>query len=263
MFNMYWKNIFNGFKLNSVLILRVATGLIVLAGVFSLFYYQMRKIESCQSVLERFEGKHACISTSEGVMVFQLFENEAPTAIERLEKLSNEELFYDGLEFYRISQNFVIQGGIQNFAAKYLGYEVDNDFINSKVAKLGTDTFPVESNYASLGLTEEEILELENKGYKSTDGIQSRKFEYGSLSFANNGFEGNSTELFIVFSKEGNSESVDFLNGRFTNMGIIVEGKDVLDRISETEIDIDYPVEFSSDRSYPKKQIVIFEVRVN
>ncbi len=48
-----------------------------------------------------------------GKMVFQLFEQEAPRAVEQITTLA-EDGFYDGLKFHRILNDFVIQGGDPN-----------------------------------------------------------------------------------------------------------------------------------------------------
>jgi len=50
------------------------------------------------------------ISTSRGMMVFELFPNEAPLHVHNLLELARED-HYDGLDFHRVVPDFVIQGG--------------------------------------------------------------------------------------------------------------------------------------------------------
>jgi cyclophilin family peptidyl-prolyl cis-trans isomerase len=67
----------------------------------------------------------------------------------------------------------------------------------------------------------------------STPDLNTRKFNQGSIAFANSGPDTNSTEIFVVTSKEPESSNVRYLNGRFTNFGTLVEGHDVLTLLNE------------------------------
>jgi len=52
----------------------------------------------------------ATMSTSEGELVIELFDEEAPKTVDNFRALS-EKGFYDGLTFHRIIPKFMIQGG--------------------------------------------------------------------------------------------------------------------------------------------------------
>jgi peptidyl-prolyl cis-trans isomerase B (cyclophilin B) len=52
----------------------------------------------------------ATMNTSEGAIVFDLFEQDAPKTVENFRKLAGDG-FYDGLTFHRIISDFMIQGG--------------------------------------------------------------------------------------------------------------------------------------------------------
>lgn len=54
--------------------------------------------------------RKAVITTSKGVIEFELYENEAPITTANFIKLA-EQGFYDGLSFHRVEPGFVIQGG--------------------------------------------------------------------------------------------------------------------------------------------------------
>jgi cyclophilin family peptidyl-prolyl cis-trans isomerase len=55
-------------------------------------------------------GKHAVIETDKGNIEIELFEKEAPKAVENFRLLA-EHGYYNGLTFHRIVKGFMIQGG--------------------------------------------------------------------------------------------------------------------------------------------------------
>ena len=66
------------------------------------------------------------------------------------------------------------------------------------------------------------------------------KVEYGTLCMANSGPNTNGSQFFIVTKKEG----ADWLNGKHTVFGKVVEGMEVAQKIQEVETGTqDRPVE--------------------
>jgi len=55
-------------------------------------------------------GTHAVIETDKGTIELELFEKDAPKAVENFRLLA-EHGYYDGLTFHRIVKGFMIQGG--------------------------------------------------------------------------------------------------------------------------------------------------------
>ena len=55
-------------------------------------------------------GKHAVVETDKGPIDLELFETDAPKAVENFRLLA-EHNYYDGLTFHRIVKGFMIQGG--------------------------------------------------------------------------------------------------------------------------------------------------------
>jgi cyclophilin family peptidyl-prolyl cis-trans isomerase len=62
---------------------------------------------------ERIAGKQVRITTEKGDIVFELFNETAPNTVSNFVYLS-EEGYYDGLNFHRREEGFVIQGGDPN-----------------------------------------------------------------------------------------------------------------------------------------------------
>ncbi len=58
-------------------------------------------------------GNHALIETEKGTIEIELFESDAPKAVENFRLLA-EHGYYDGLTFHRILKGFMIQGGDPN-----------------------------------------------------------------------------------------------------------------------------------------------------
>jgi cyclophilin family peptidyl-prolyl cis-trans isomerase len=55
-------------------------------------------------------GSRAVIETDKGAIEIELFQNEAPKAVENFRLLA-EHSYYDGLTFHRVVKGFMIQGG--------------------------------------------------------------------------------------------------------------------------------------------------------
>jgi len=71
--------------------------------------------------------------TSEGVMVLELFDEDAPKTVENFRKLATEG-FYDGLTFHRIIKDFMAQGGCpEGTGTGGPGYEFEDEFNDHKI----------------------------------------------------------------------------------------------------------------------------------
>ncbi len=71
--------------------------------------------------------------TTEGVMIFELFDEDAPTTVANFKKLATDG-FYDGLTFHRIIKDFMVQGGCpQGTGTGGPGYQFEDEFNDHKV----------------------------------------------------------------------------------------------------------------------------------
>jgi peptidyl-prolyl cis-trans isomerase B (cyclophilin B) len=72
--------------------------------------------------------KVATFVTNKGTIRVQLFDDKAPKTVANFEKLSRE-LFYDGLKFHRVIEDFMIQGGCpQGRGTGGPGYTFEDEF---------------------------------------------------------------------------------------------------------------------------------------
>lgn len=77
----------------------------------------------------------AAMRTTEGVIVFELFDEDAPNTVANFRKLAGEG-FYDGLTFHRIIKDFMAQGGCpQGTGTGGPGYQFEDEFNDHKVER--------------------------------------------------------------------------------------------------------------------------------
>jgi peptidyl-prolyl cis-trans isomerase B (cyclophilin B) len=77
----------------------------------------------------------ATMQTTEGPMVLELFDDDAPDTVANFRKLAAEG-FYDGLIFHRIIKSFMIQGGCpEGTGTGGPGYTFDDEINQHKVVR--------------------------------------------------------------------------------------------------------------------------------
>jgi cyclophilin family peptidyl-prolyl cis-trans isomerase len=77
----------------------------------------------------------ATIETSEGAIVLELFDEEAPETVGNFRRLADEG-FYDGLTFHRVIKDFMIQGGCpEGTGTGGPGYTFDDEINPHKVVR--------------------------------------------------------------------------------------------------------------------------------
>ncbi|MFT4817155.1 MAG: cyclophilin family peptidyl-prolyl cis-trans isomerase [Pseudohongiellaceae bacterium] len=185
--------------------------------------------------------------------------------------------YYNGMRFHRVVPGFIIQAGSPAFNPLGLQINLLDDEINANA--LGLDQIPalnpdgsfadalnIESKqdfheeiltplYSQRNITDVEsalsreyqILETlqelsvksvyENQGYRYDDSLESRPIERGTVALANSGPDSNGPEFFISLT------AAEWLWGKYTVIGKVVEGQEVMDSIGNTAID---PGQFSS-----------------
>ena len=162
---------------------------------------------------ERLEEPIATLETSMGVIKLKLFALKTPQTVGNFIKLANEG-FYNGTTFHRVIPDFVIQGGDPNTK--------DDDPDNDGMGGPGY-TF-----------SDEFIPELSH----SKEGI---------LSMANSGPDTNGSQFFITL------KPLQYLDNRHTVFGEVIEGMDVVKKISLVDRD---------ERDRPVTNVVVNKVTV-
>jgi cyclophilin family peptidyl-prolyl cis-trans isomerase len=77
----------------------------------------------------------ATMTTTEGAIAFELFDEEAPKTVANFRKLASEG-FYDGLTFHRIIKDFMIQGGCpQGTGTGGPGYQFEDEINPHKIVR--------------------------------------------------------------------------------------------------------------------------------
>ena len=185
--------------------------------------------------------------------------------------------YYNGMRFHRVVPGFIIQAGSP--AYNPLGLQINslNDEINANALGLDqisalnpdgsfADALNIESKsdfhediliplYSQRSIidvgvvlsSQYQILEAlqnlsiksvyENQGYRYDESQKSRPIERGTVALANSGPDSNGPEFFISLT------AAEALTGKYTVIGEVVEGEEVMDKIGNTAID---PDQFSS-----------------
>jgi len=77
----------------------------------------------------------ATMSTTEGDIVFELFDADAPKTVQNFTELAGKG-FYDGLLFHRVIKDFMVQGGCpQGTGTGGPGYQFEDEFNAHKVVR--------------------------------------------------------------------------------------------------------------------------------
>ena len=159
--------------------------------------------------------KIATIETNKGTMRAELYEKDAPKTVANFEKLANSG-FYDGTKFHRVIKDFMVQGGDP--------YSKGGEHAKGPVGTGGP-------------------------GYKFGDEIHPslKHTKPGLFSMANAGPGTNGSQFFITVA------STSHLDNKHTVFGEVVEGYDVVEKISKVPRN-------SSDR--PTKDVKINSVTI-
>lgn len=141
------------------------------------------------------------IETSLGTIVIRFYDKDAPLTVANFKKLANSK-FYDGTTFHRVIPQFVVQGGDPN--------SKDSDRSNDGLGGPGW-TVPAE------------IKQLNKRGAVATARLPDQ---------VNAKRESSGSQFYICLADLGSLDK-----GGYTVFGTVIEGMDVVDKISQVERD--------------------------
>ncbi len=142
-----------------------------------------------------------------GAMVFELYSDLSPNAVQTITSLVNQG-FYNGLDFHRVIENFMIQGG---------GFLPDGTYRDPKVAPYNVTPYANEIS-ADLKFTSSGVLALANTGQPNS----------------------NTSQFFVT------SGPTRFLDGGYTIFGLLVEGEDIRQAIAKIPVHDSQQGEYSA-----------------
>lgn len=186
----------------------------------------------------------AVLVTNYGDVTIDLFEQNAPLNVNNFIFLSRR-LYYRGTKFHRLVPGLILQGGDRN--------TFDDDPGND--GKGGPGYFIAdEVNWDSLNLSNERRAALAAAGFSSNNNVSSRPLQRYSVAMANGGANTNGSQFFIVL---GDDSRLAELQGRFTVIGIVTGGFDVLNRINSIAVD-----DLASNSPRPLQDVLLRDITI-
>ena len=173
-----------------------------------------------------------------GTIKIELKPDYAPNTVANFITLANNG-FYDGLTFHRTIPDFMIQGGDPNGdgtgSAKLSDLEskdddnsTDENNDSTSDDSSNSDEYSIKGEFSLNGFTQNTL--------KHTRGVismaRSDYSSYGSATLTEKGYDSASCQFFITTADSSSS-----LDGLYAAFGVVTEGMDVVDAISNVEVE--------------------------
>lgn len=188
-----------------------------------------------------------------GAVEAVLFEDDAPNTVANFVQLA-ENRFYDGLDFHRVVEQFMIQGGDPTGTGRGgTGYRIADeiDAVALGLDKLTAKELAEQTGHpapkATSGLTLKALYE--KQGFTYTAGLKSHPVARGALAMFGPRPNANSSQFFIA------QVECPWLNGRHTVFGQVVRGLEFVDTIRKGEKMLKVEVLFKRDHGYAVKKL--------
>lgn len=198
----------------------IAIGVVALFLIGAFLYLTRDEKTGVQTEVQSEGQTSAIIKTAKGDIKLELYPKVAPITVDNFVKLA-EKGFYNGVKFHRVIPSFMIQGGDPLS-------RTDSPAVGSGGPGYA---FEDEINPKSLGLSDEEIFQLEAQGYKYNYDLESLPVDVGAMAMANSGPDTNGSQFFIV-----TYSSQPHLDGKHTVFGKVVEGMEVARAITQGDV---------------------------
>lgn len=231
-------------KITTIIALIVLIAILVVLG----YGYYKKITLNVQNPLVTMEVKDY------GTIKIELYPDKAPNTVKNFITLANNG-FYDGLKFHRVVKEFMIQGG-------------DHEGTGSGDAQLGyLNGNDDKTKYAIEG-------EFFENGFKQNDlnltagviAMARGDYTQYSSTLRKQSYNSAGTQFFIMTTDKNTN-----LSGLYAGFGKVVEGMDVVTKISEVEVTTANSTEESSSentddsnatKETPAKDVIISSVKV-
>ncbi len=184
------------------------------------------------------------VYTNKGKMIFKLY-NNTPLHRANIVLLAKKKLF-DKTLFYRVINNFMIQGGnsddpLMRSKIEAIGrYRIPNEINKNNIHKKGAIAMAVSPEEQSFGKKSSAINFYIIEGRKMSESYFKDKKNIGKT------FTGKQLQTYMTVG------GAPHLDGDYTVFGEVVSGMSVLNRISNVKVD---------DYNWPKKEVIIDSIR--
>lgn len=206
----------------------------------------LQRIKAPEFNLQSNADYYALVETSLGTFTIDLFETNSPQNVNNFVYLADLG-YYNNTQFHRVIKDLLIQGGDRNTLN-----ENPNDDGDGYPGYLVND----EINWESLELSQEKQNLLLGQGYSSAPNLVSKKLDRYSVAMANGGPNTNGSQFFIV-TASFLDKRIDTLNGKYTVIGTITSGFDIIENINRVEVDAE-----NSTSPRPLINIIIKKVEI-
>lgn len=188
-------------------------GVVTVIVIIIGLFYSLYLNNKKQNIMENTQNTKVIMQTNMGDITLEVFNNKVPKTAENFLNLAKKG-FYDGVRFHRIIKDFMVQAGDP----------LSKDI--SKKAMWGTG----------------------GPGYQFEDEIgKDNRNDKWTISMANAGPNTNGSQFFI------NVANNNFLDDKHTVFGKVIEGSDVVEKISLVDTD---------QRDVPLEDVIIEKILV-
>jgi cyclophilin family peptidyl-prolyl cis-trans isomerase len=188
----------------------------------------------------------ATLKTNRGNIVLDLYENAAPNNVNNFVYLANQN-YYDGTYFHRLVSDLFLQGGDRNT----LNDDPADDGFGGPGYILND-----EINWNANGYSDIKRTELTAAGYTSNTKVTSKPLRKYSVAMANSGVNTNGSQFFIMLAADQDTR-LQQMDGRYTVIGEVILGRDVLQDIAAIEVDAANPLV-----PRPIRKVVLYDVEI-
>lgn len=151
-----------------------------------------------------------------GTIKIELYPDKAPNTVANFIRLANRG-FYNGTTFHRTMPNFVIQGGGKT------GDGTDSPKLSDILDNGASDYYNIPGEFIANG--------YEKNNLKHEKGVISMaRSDYSYYGYTTEGYDSAGCQFFIM------TEDNNQLDGLYAAFGKVIEGMDVVEKISNVEV---------------------------